>query len=645
MLRAPQDPPPRQARAHAAFQLWLVNVLIGTLVGSAWLFRLPEDLSAWTRVYVGVALFSSVAVLALVPGLLFVGVHYGLKQRWRLAGFLQAALGAHFLGLLYTDTIVYRLLRYHFNGAVLNVALTRGSEDAVHLGWGVWGTVLVYLVVATAVQYQIWRAALGFTLRRKQAQRRLPLLLQPRVVVLAVLLPAIGLEKSLYAAADIQGDQEMLWAAKPLPIYPKVRVGRLLDPGGQRLPQLEILPEEATLNYPLASPVVPGDGPRPSFFLLVLDSWRKDMFTPELTPRLHAFAEGARVFTDHLAGGNGTRFGLFTMLYGLHGSYWFKVLGAFKSPVLLDTLQDAGYDVRVFSAASQNFPEFLPTAWVGLPREHVVDEFLDQNGRPRSNISYVKDGFVADAVESWLEQRRVDGDERPFFCFVLLDAPHQPYYNPGGPYQPTVEHLNYIELGRTTEGPALDSLIEKVLNTYKNSVVCADTTAGRLLDALESADELERTVVMVTGDHGEEFQENGYWGHTSNFSPEQVAVPFYLKGPGIEAGEESRPTSHLDISNSLLELCGVDPAQRGDYSLGESLFDPPAERARVVAGWSDIGIWTASGIFDLPLDAESEEIEVYDERWRRLTDVQERCAAEEPVLLRIAEECVRFLTR
>ena len=47
----------------------------------------------------------------------------------------------------------------------------------------------------------------------------------------------------------------------------------------------------------------------------------------------------------------------------------------------------------------------------------------------------------------------------------------------------------------------------------------------------------------------------------------------------VEPGVEQRPTSHLDLSNTLLELLGVDPDLRAGYSLGEDLLDPPAERA------------------------------------------------------------------
>lgn len=630
-------------RLHAGFQLWMLNVLLGTLVGSAWLFRLPEGLSPWTRVYVGIALFSSVAVLGILPAAAFVGANRWIRER-RTLGLVLAFVAASFLGLLYTDTVIYRLLRYHFNGAVLNVALTPGAGDSIHLGWSVWGTVLVYFVIATWAQNLLWRSMVSRLERLEVAGADVHLLLRPRIIVLLLLLPMVSIEKSVYAAAHVQGDEEILEAAKPLPLVLRPRLGRLIDGEAGPLPTIEVVPDASELDYPAAWPDLPDEGPRPNVLMLVLDSWRLDMFTEELTPNLHEFARDGLIFDNHLSGGNGTRFGLFTMLYGLHGSYWFKTLERRQPPVLIETLRKAGYDIRVFSAASMNFPEFLDTAWSSLPRENVVDEFIGPDGEPISTISYVKDGLVAGAFENWMQARQRDGDTRPFFGFVLIDAPHQPYYNPGGPYQPTIETLNYIELGITNDGPELDALVERVFNTYKNSVLHADGTAGDVLGSLERSGELEDTVVVVTGDHGEEFQENGFFGHTSNFSREQVEVPFYMVGPGIESGHEHRPTSHLDISNSILELLGVDPAGRGAYSLGESLFSPPETRARVVGGWDDIGIWTPGGIFDIPLDVDADEIWVYDHDWKPLRDVAERVSAEESLLEEVARECNLFLT-
>ena len=76
--------------------------------------------------------------------------------------------------------------------------------------------------------------------------------------------------------------------------------------------------------------------------------------------------------------------------------------------------------------------------------------------------------------------------------------------------------------------------------------------------------------------------------------------------------------------------------------------NPIDKRERVVAGWSDIGLWTDSGIFDLPLTAPGlggwvQEIDCYDRQWNPLMDLAARCRAERTALEQMAIECVRFL--
>jgi membrane-anchored protein YejM (alkaline phosphatase superfamily) len=319
------------------------------------------------------------------------------------------------------------------------------------------------------------------------------------------------------------------------------------------------------------------------------------------------------------------------MLYGLHGSYWFPVLEQRRPPVLLEVLQELGYERRVFSSASMNFPRFRDTAWVGLEPGAVQDEH-------GSRFSHECDVIVGDKVEAWLEDR----DPRtPFFGFVLLDAPHQPYYSPpGGPFQPAAEELDYLELA----GASDPGLRERVFNRNKNSVLHADGVAGRILDALEANGQLENTLVVVTGDHGEEFLDCGFWGHTSNFSPAQLHVPLFMRGPGIAVGVETRPTSHLDLPTTLLELLGADPAQRSDWTLGENLLDPPRERTRVVAGWSNLGLWSGDEILRIPQSGTGGEVEVFDKQWRWQGVSAPRLRAAKAELDQLERECMRFMS-
>jgi hypothetical protein len=88
---------------------------------------------------------------------------------------------------------------------------------------------------------------------------------------------------------------------------------------------------------------------------------------------------------------------------------------------------------------------------------------------------------------------------------------------------------------------------------------------------------LENTIVIITGDHGEEFMEKGRWGHNSEFTEEQMRVPLVLRIPNIEPTLVNLMTSHLDIAPTLLPILGV-KNRSDEVSLGINLFgkEPPA---------------------------------------------------------------------
>lgn len=625
-------------RAHATFQLWLVVVGIGTLVGSLWLTREPADLPLWLRAYTAISLVSSVALLGILPGLLLGALTRWIPS-WRWSVWIQAHLAAWALALLYSDTVVFRLMRYHMNGAFVNLVTTEGSGDALHLGAYIWWTAgaVVASLTLSFVAFLRWRAS-------REEQRSLRgerghLVLQPRFVILAMLLPLIVFEKGVWAAAEWSGEAEVLHATRSLPGL-KLRPSQVLDEVGAGMLGVHLRPEDHELAWPAEEIALPEDSPRHDVFVCVLDSWRADAFGAQLTPHIHEFAQRARSFEDHASSGNATRFGLLGLLYGLHGSYWTRVLQQGVPPVLVTALQSAGYEVRVFSAASMSFPEFRQTAWRTLAPDDVLDTFPGTEQEPAPRRSDVKDSIVGGAVVEWLESR---DSEQPYFCFVLLDAPHQPYFNPGGPFQPALDSLNYIELGTTPPGPEQAALRTRVHNTYLNAVAHSDRVVGQMLEALESKRSPRGRITLITGDHGEEFGEHGFWGHTSNFTRSQVAVPFFLQGPRVEVGQETRPTSHLDVSNTLLELLGVSPSQRQAYSLGEDLLSPLGHRERAMGSWAHMGLWTTSGTFSLPLEPERDFLAVMNDSWRLLPEREARFEEAAAALEVLTEECHRFL--
>ncbi len=621
------------ARRRALTWAWILNLVLATLVGLGYLGRIAQDAPPRVLLFAVLGLVSSLATLALVPLALLWAC-----ARARAFAWLQAVVWMLFQLGLFIDTRIYRLFGYHFNGSALNLLVTRGSEDSYRLGSSIWITGCVLSGGLVVLELAAWHLCLARALRAETSR---PGPRRRAVAVGLLLLAVVGVEKTLYAHAEVTLDRELTTASQVLPLYPRLSVRPFLpDSLRAELPALSpvrLFEEPRPLAYPHAWPRVDPCGPRPDICILVVDSWRADMLDEQVTPRMADLARSSRRFADHLSGGNGTRFGLFSLLYGLHGSYWWSVLAARRSPVLLDVLEELGYELRVYSSASMDFPELRPTAWSRIPGA-VFDEF----GSERRAL---RDEQLAEACGAWWRERAAaaaPGERRPAFTFVLLDSAHQTYDFPEGqaPFRPYAKAVDYLELASSQD----PELVEAVRNRYRNALHHADRVAGRLVGELEGLGALEHTLLVVTGDHGEEFAENGFWGHTGNFTPEQVAVPFLMRGPGIEPGVETRPTAHTDLAATLLELLGADPAQRAEWCLSSNLLAPAAFRRRVVASWSEVGLVSEVGIVRLPRSPSREDaVSVWTSDWQVAPDQRAAFAALAGELERLDEECNRFL--
>ncbi len=614
---------------RAALTHWLLNVIFGALVALGYLQHAPEDLTPRGALFLGLALISSVALLSLTPLLLSTGMALMTTNPRRLAR-RQGLLWTSSLLLLFLDTRIYGVFRFHFNGVVWNSLVTPGSGDSIHLGFlDVLFPALGFLAVAWS-QTLLHRLILNRALHYEQ--QRPPQAFRPVLLSILLLLPVVVTERNLYARDLEKGDTELATLSSLLPYYSfpqqimKVLRGDPPTPG-----ELVFDLKDRSLDYPKAAVRVDPQGARPNVLVLCLDGLRRDMLAPDTMPVTWAFAQDARVFENHWSGGNCTRHGVFTLMYGLHGSYWAPILRESRSPVMIDTMIELGYDPRILCSASQKFPEFRSTCWSGI--EHAVEDEWE-------GPSWAKDRAVAARFDQWLDQR--PDRSKPFFAFSLLDSTHANYSFPEDEavFHPYADSLGYIRISYGLE----EEDQRKLFNRYRNSVVHADRVVGMFLQSLRDRGLLENTVVVITGDHGEEFFENGYWGHHSNFSEAQATVPFVVRGPGVPPGVESRPTSHVDLVPTLLTLLGASPGQARNYSLGENLFDLPDGRRVVCSSWSSMAFPVPDqGVIVISAYSDDMPMRAYGPGWLPLDHEHQILSAESRTLAELVGECQEFL--
>ncbi|MCE9595443.1 MAG: sulfatase-like hydrolase/transferase [Planctomycetes bacterium] len=619
---------PRTRSRAATLALWLVNLAVASVISRAYLDHAPERTGFVVSAFVAAALVSTLVLLTAPLALTFLACA-GLFAESRAFAWIQATAWSTVLFLVYADTRIYAIFRYHFNGMVWNLMTTPGGEDAFELTpaelvWplAAWATWLVVQVALLA----LFRGN-----ERRVGARRV----RPGWIAAAVLVPLVLVDKTMYARADLVRDRDITVFARVFPFYAPITVKKIARKWFglklEDLPKVELGAASRLLRYPLVAPTLDPAGARPNILVVMIDSLRSDALDPKRMPNLVHFAEGGRVFAEHASGGNATRFGVFSLVYGIPGSYWDPVYEENCPPVLVTELGRAGYDLRVISSVSMEYPEFRSTAWVSM-EDRVEDQF-------KAKESWQCDAAVAKRIDAWLGERATSPS--PFFAFVLLNTPHQRYsFDPAdAPFQPYAIDLDYLAVAGDTDLNAR----ELVRNRYWNAVHYSDRMLGELFATLERRGLASNTVVVVTGDHGEEFWENGYFGHTSNFSPAQAHVTFVMRGPGIPIGVEHRPTSHLDLAPTLLEMLGARVEDRANYSSGVNLLDPPTSRSRVIAGWKEVAIWVDGGAIYVPLEGYRGAAEAYGYDWKPLRDGDAFLAAHADATSALARECRRFL--
>jgi hypothetical protein len=313
----------------------------------------------------------------------------------------------------------------------------------------------------------------------------------------------------------------------------------------------------------------------------MLDAWRYDMLSENLTPNIHHFSKEAIVFKNHFSGGNCTRFGVFSLFYGINSYYWHQFLSERQSPVLIDTLQKIGYDFKIITSANCNNPEFRSTAFVTIP-EAISDDHDGTNAE-------TKDPEVTRKFLEWIQSREQQKETKPFFSFLFFDAPHGPYSYPDNfdHYKPSNRSPNYMTVGKK------DAVALK--NSYQNAIKFNDHLTGQIIKSLKDTKLIDNTIVIITADHGEEFYESGFIGHNSAFTTEQTKVPFIMYVPDRNPEEITYMTSHMDVVPTILDLFEITTPHE-KYSQGSNLLNGKGHDYAVISSWDTCSVRTTDHI-------------------------------------------------
>lgn len=460
--------------------------------------------------------------------------------------------------MLKVDILVFQQYKLHINGLLIRMFF-EGGRDVFEISWMSW---LIFIsdiaLLAIGLACTIWLA-------NKLAQSR------AKFLIVTVWFGLLLSTQVIHAYKNALYDDEVSQFSNNWPLYYPLTARKfiyryhLVDEtiASQNRVELKNI-ESSSLNYPLAPVNVEPKAKQPNVLFILVDAWRYSDATPEIMPNVSKFSEKTVNFSQHMSGGNSTQAGIFSLFYSLPATYWDSFYASQKSPVFMDTLQNQGYRMGIFGSAPLTSPPLSRTVF-----KKVKDLTLKQTGETQIK----RDQQITD---EFIQFQKQDSD-KPYFSFLFYDSAHgtsfpEPEFAKFKPYWERVDHI------------LLNNEFDASLyhNRYKNSLYFIDSLIAKVLKNVD----LDNTIVVITSDHGEEFNDHkmNYWGHTGNYSDTQVHVPLYVYLPDHQPEQINYRTTHYDIVPTLMnELFDV-KGNTQSYSVGRDLFDNCVPRDWFIAG-------------------------------------------------------------
>ncbi len=276
-------------------------------------------------------------------------------------------------------------------------------------------------------------------------------------------------------------------------------------------------------------PVPQPGAPHPDIVLVTIDTVRADRTPlysgPARMPALSSLGPEAAVFEWAFSPGNVTRRSLPSMATGmsvprLRGRVagWALKLDP-RHILLAERLRAAGYDTAGFFCCTSHFAE---RHRLGLIRG-IDQQWIEKDGER-----------LAGMAARWLRQRR---SPKPLFIWFHFIEPH----------------------GWEKDHPAA-SASKKREARYDMSLADADRALGQVLGAVwKDPARRQRTVLVVTSDHGEGLGDHGIRNHAATLYNSEIRVPLLIAGPGIRPRRIERAVGLHDLAPTILDLAGFVP--------------------------------------------------------------------------------------
>ncbi len=299
---------------------------------------------------------------------------------------------------------------------------------------------------------------------------------------------------------------------------------------------------------------------------IVIDSARADHlslygYPKPTTPNIDELAKESLVFTRALSQSSATAFSFPSMFSGRNPAEitWWKDVNdaqrknkeeipqiARSETMLAERLKPLGYE----TAGILDSYTILGTIHL---RQGLDTAFDATKPSTKRNAFNRRSALIAARAVNWIADHAVAERNKPIFLIAYYPDPH-------------VAHIRHRDLhnDRHFNGPRAG---------YEAELAFVDQHIRVLLEALKARPFLWRdTIVVITGDHGDEFREHGGVSHATKCYIESLHVPLIVRIPGIEPKRIDTPVGLIDIIPTILEMVGA--TDDTDRLSGQSLLMP-----------------------------------------------------------------------
>jgi len=300
--------------------------------------------------------------------------------------------------------------------------------------------------------------------------------------------------------------------------------------------------------------------------LITLDATRKDVLgcynnTQNLSPFIDTLQDKSIIFTKGQAIGPYTQAsfpGILTSSYYLEYGKPFGL--APQRTLISEPLQKIG----ITTAAFHSNPFIAED--LGWNRGwDVFYDSMDEEEEPE--LAYIRGNVINTRVEEWLTSHVGNGVYNRFFLWLHYMDVHEPYM-PSKQYIeivdpsleiPPYEMYSLFEtlLKRDVSSPDKVALLKKLYDVHVREV---DTYVQEFFNHLQQLGILDETLIIITNDHGDEFNEHGGLSHDDKMYSELIDIPLIIYDPSrTKGGICNKMVSNIDIPPTILYLFGLEP--------------------------------------------------------------------------------------